>query len=162
MGINSSTTDESYMRLAMVQAQLAAQAGEVPVGAVVVLGDQVIAEAHNQVITQNNPAAHAEVLALKKAGDQIGNYRLIDCELFVTLEPCMMCAGACVHGRIKRLIYGAADPKTGAVASVDQLLIKSYHNHLVNVTGGVLQAQCGQILTDFFAAKRAQHRASKQ
>lgn len=149
------------MRQAIIQAQLAAESGEVPVGAVVVMNDQIIAKAHNQMITQHNPAAHAEVLALQQAGKTMGNYRLIDCELFVTLEPCTMCAGASIHGRIKRLIYGANDPKTGVIESVDQCLEKAYHNHQIIVNGGILQKECSQLLSDFFAMKRIEHRSHK-
>ncbi len=149
------------MELALAQARMAAAAGEVPVGAVVVLNEEVIAAAHNQVISQNNPTAHAEILALQQAGQQIGNYRLINCELFVTLEPCTMCAGACVHGRIKRLVYGAKDPKTGSIESVGQVLAAPYNNHHVDSLGGVLRGPCSQLLTRFFAARRAEQKAKK-
>ena len=160
MGIKSDARDEQYMQLAMEQAQLAALAGEVPVGAVVVCHDEVIARAHNQVIMDNNPAAHAEQLALSRAGQVLDNYRLIDCELYVTLEPCTMCAGACVHSRIQRLVFGAHDLKTGAIESVDQILSKPHHNHMVNHTAGVLGPACGQLLSDFFAARRAAKKAA--
>ncbi|MCL4169380.1 UNVERIFIED_CONTAM: hypothetical protein GTU68_062332 [Idotea baltica] len=143
------------MRLALQQAQAAAAADEVPVGAVVVHQGEVIAQAHNQTITLNDPTAHAEILALKHAAQQLGNYRLIDCDLFVTLEPCGMCAVACVHGRINRLVYGACDLKTGVIDSVDQVLLQPHHNHKVASQGGVLAVDCGQILSDFFANKRS-------
>ncbi len=156
MGIDTQKQDEKFMRAALVQAQRAADADEVPIGAVVVLGDQVIAEAHNQVITLNDPTAHAEVLALRQAGEKIGNYRLVDCELFVTLEPCTMCAGACVHARIKRLVYGASDAKAGVVQSVEDNLNKPFHNHLVKAESGFLSHECGQIISDFFSKKRQQ------
>ncbi|WP_223788916.1 tRNA adenosine(34) deaminase TadA [Marinicella meishanensis] len=161
MGI-SPATDREFMQLAMAQAQQAAAAGEVPVGAVVVLAGEVIAAAHNQVITLHDPTAHAEVLAMRQAGQRVGNYRLVDCTLYVTLEPCSMCVGACIHARIKRLVYGASDPKTGAVASVDQLLERDHHNHRVDAQGGVEATACGQMLTDFFAARRLQHKAQQR
>ena len=156
MGITNSQADLHFMHLALQQAQLAADADEVPVGAVVVLNGEVIAQAHNQTISLNDPTAHAEVLALKQAGQFIGNYRLVDCDLYVTLEPCGMCAIACVHARIKRLVYGANDLKTGVIDSVEQSLLKPHHNHLMASEGGVLQAECGQIISDFFSQKRRQ------
>ena len=115
MGIINSNQDLFFMRAALEQAEIAAQNKEVPIGAVVVLHGEIIAETHNQVITLNDPTAHAEVLALRQAGEKIGNYRLIECDLYVTLEPCTMCAGACVHARLNRLIYGASDFKTGGL-----------------------------------------------
>ncbi len=156
MGITKQPTDEYFMRLALRQAQLAANADEVPVGAVLVCQGEVVAQAHNQTIGQHNPTAHAEVLVLQQAGQILGNYRLVDCELYVTLEPCGMCAVACVHARIKRLVYGASDLKTGAIDSVEQALIKPHHNHSVDSQSGVLKAECGQILSDFFKQKRLQ------
>lgn len=155
MGINLNHRDEQFMRLALAQAHLAESAGEVPVGAVVVHNDQVVAQAHNQMITQSNPTAHAEILVLQQAGLTLGNYRLIDCELFVTLEPCTMCAGACIHGRIKRVVYGASDAKTGVVDSVDEIFKQAHHNHRVESLGGVLKPECSQILSQFFAKRRA-------
>lgn len=160
MGISNSQNDEEFMLAALAQATTAAEADEVPVGAVVVLNNQIIARAHNQVITLNDPTAHAEVLALRQAATAIGNYRLIDCELFVTLEPCSMCAGACVHARLKRLVYGASDAKTGVIESVESHLLKTFNNHFINTTGGVLAAQCGQIISDFFSRKRSQKKAA--
>jgi tRNA(adenine34) deaminase len=156
MGINTTQTDQYFMQLALQQAELAAAADEVPVGAVVVCNGEVIAQAHNLTITQNNPSAHAEILALQQAGQALGNYRLIDCDLYVTLEPCGMCSVACVHARVKRLIYGASDLKTGAINSVEQSLLKPHHNHLVISVGGVLATECGQIISDFFTQKRAE------
>ncbi|VAW48139.1 tRNA-specific adenosine-34 deaminase [hydrothermal vent metagenome] len=161
MGINSPQSDQHFMQLALQQAQLAADADEVPVGAVVVFNGEVIAQAHNQTITQNNPSAHAEILALQQAGLTISNYRLVDCDLYVTLEPCGMCAVACVHARIKRLVYGASDLKTGAIDSVEQALNKPHHNHNVISEGGVLKTACGQIISDFFVQKRLQKKAAK-
>jgi len=161
MGINTAQQDQHFMQLALQQAQLAVAADEVPVGAVVVCKGEVIAQAHNLTKTQNNPSAHAEILALQQAGQKLGNYRLIDCDLYVTLEPCGMCAVACVHARINRLVYGASDLKTGAINSVEQALLKPHHNHLVDTDGGVLQAECGKIISDFFALKRKQKKANK-
>ena len=146
--------DDSFMELALQQARLAAKVDEVPVGAVVVLDGEVIAQAHNQTITRNDPTAHAEILALQQAGAVIGNYRLVGCDLYVTLEPCGMCAVACVHARVKRLVYGASDLKTGAIDSVEKALLKPHHNHCVISQGGVMSVECGNILSDFFAMKR--------
>ena len=154
MGINNNQEDHYFMRLALQQAQMAADKDEVPVGAVVVCNGDVVAQAHNQTIGHSDPTAHAEILALQQAGQAIGNYRLVDCDLYVTLEPCGMCAVACVHARIKRLVYGAHDFKTGAINSVEQALIKPHHNHMVQSEGGVLHAECGQIISDFFTQKR--------
>lgn len=154
MGITTPQEDQIFMQAALDQATIAAQNNEVPIGAVVVLNGHVIAEAHNQVITLNDPTAHAEVLALRTAGKKIGNYRLVECDLYVTLEPCTMCAGACVHARLNRLIYGASDYKTGVVDSIDQLLSKKYHNHQLAIQSGVLAVECGKVISDFFAKKR--------
>jgi len=142
------------MNLALQQAKLAAELDEVPVGAVVVHEGNVIASAHNQQITTHNPTAHAEVLALEQAAQVIKNYRLPGCTLYVTLEPCLMCVGAMVHARLERLVYGAADPKTGMAGTVDNLLEQTYHNHRVKHLGGVMANECKQILQDFFKAKR--------
>lgn len=162
MGItDSQQQDHHFMQLALKQAQLAADSDEVPVGAVVVFNGEVMASAHNQTITRNDPTAHAEILALRQAGQAIGNYRLIDCDLFVTLEPCGMCAVACVHARIKRLIYGAADLKTGSIDSVEQALLKPHRNHQVVSQGGVLELPCSQIISDFFTHKRKLKKALK-
>lgn len=159
MGIINSNQDQFFMRAALEQAEIAAQNKEVPVGAVVVHNGEIITETHNQVITLNDPTAHAEVLALRLAGKKIGNYRLVECDLYVTLEPCTMCAGACVHARLNRLVYGASDLKTGVVNSVDKALSKAYHNHQVDIVSGVLADQCGQIVSDFFARRRAEKKA---
>lgn len=150
------------MQLAIEQAQLAEQKGEVPVGAVVVKGQTVIASAHNQVITSNQAAAHAEIIALQQAGKKLGNYRLPECELYVTLEPCMMCAGALVHARIKRLIFGAYDYKTGVISTVDNCFDRSYHNHRVQWQGGILEQPCGQLLSDFFKRRRAAQKSQSK
>ncbi|HEV7821337.1 MAG TPA: tRNA adenosine(34) deaminase TadA [Burkholderiales bacterium] len=147
-------TDELYMREALVLADAAEACGEVPVGAVVVKDGTIIGRGYNQPILSRDPTAHAEVMALRDAGLRLGNYRLIDCELYVTLEPCMMCAGAMVHARIARVIFGAADPKTGACGSVVNLFAETRLNHHTTVTGRVLDTECGARLTTFFARRR--------
>jgi tRNA(adenine34) deaminase len=146
--------DERFMRLALDLAQRAEAQGEVPVGAVVIHEDEVIGEGWNQTITASDPTAHAEILALRAAGAALGNYRLRDCDLYVTLEPCPMCAGAMVHARLRRLVFGAFDPKTGAAGSVFPLLPGQRHNHRVEVQGGCLEADCGDRLRAFFRARR--------
>ncbi len=149
--------DLEFMRLALEQAQLAKASGEVPVGAVLVSNDQVIAAGHNQPITQNDPSGHAEILALRAAGQNLGNYRLPDTTLYVTLEPCMMCSGAIMHARVSRLVYGARDPKTGCVHSVLNLFDNQQLNHHTIVQGGILENQCAQVLKDFFKERRSQN-----
>lgn len=146
--------DEIFMREALAQAALAAQAGEVPVGAVVVLEGRIVARGFNQPIRSHDPTAHAEVVALRAAARFCGNYRLPDCELFVTLEPCTMCVGAMMHARLKRVVYGAAEPKTGACGSVIDLFARNELNHHTSVTGGVLQDECSGVLKAFFAERR--------
>lgn len=147
--------DEHWMRLAFDQALAAFEAGEVPVGAVIVQGDQVVAEAHNQRETLNDPTAHAEMIALTQAAESLGSWRLLDCTLFVTLEPCPMCAGAIVQARVPRVVYGTPDPKAGACHSLYQITSDSRLNHQSLVTPGVMQQECQQILRDFFAKQRA-------
>jgi len=142
------------MRLALAQAGEAAQAGEVPVGAVLVHRGQVIATGRNAPIRGNDPTAHAEMAALRNAAQALGNYRLEDCELFVTLEPCAMCSGAMLHARLKRVVFGAADPKTGAAGSVLDLFANPQLNHQTQVQGGVLASECGAMLQDFFGQRR--------
>jgi tRNA(adenine34) deaminase len=146
--------DETYMRLALDQAHNAWALAEVPVGAVIVKDGQVLATGFNQPIGNSDPTAHAEVQAMRAASTLLGNYRLSHCEIFVTLEPCAMCAGAMQHARIKRVIYGAADPKTGACGSVVDLFAESRLNHHTSVRSGVLAAECGQLLSNFFAERR--------
>jgi tRNA(adenine34) deaminase len=146
--------DEFYMRRALELAREAEQAGEVPVGAVLVRKDQIIAAAYNQPISQHDPSAHAEILALRQAGAGIGNYRLADTTLYVTLEPCAMCMGAVVHARVKRVVYGASDPKTGALGGAGDLLSLMPHNHVPAVTGNVLAAESGTLLQSFFKQRR--------
>ena len=146
--------DEQFMRLALAEAQKAMEAGEVPVGAVVVRGGEVIASAHNAPVGLSDPSAHAEVLALRRAAAAAGNYRLAGTTLYVTIEPCLMCAGALFHARVSRLVFGATDPKGGAAVSLYRVLEDDRLNHRVEVAGGVLAAECGEILSRFFREKR--------
>ncbi len=150
--------DEFFMRAALELAQQAAQSGEVPVGAVVVKDGQIIGRGSNAPIGRHDPSAHAEMLALRDAALHVGNYRLVGCELYVTLEPCLMCSGVIFHSRIARVIYGASDPKTGAAGSVLNLFEEQRLNHHASVHGGVLATECGDVLSRFFAARRAQQR----
>jgi tRNA(adenine34) deaminase len=153
-------TDLDFMRLALEQARAAAAAGEVPVGAVVVRDGQVIASGHNQPIGAADPTAHAEIVALRGAAQVLGNYRLDGCELYVTLEPCAMCSGAMLHARLKRVVYGAADPKTGAAGSVTDLFGQEALNHQTQVTGGLLAQECGAMLAEFFRIRRGEARSN--
>ena len=146
--------DEGHMRLALELAHRAEQAGEVPVGAIVVREDLVIATGWNQPILGSDPTAHAEIEALRAAAAAVGNYRLPGCTLYVTLEPCPMCAGAIVHARIGRLVYGASDPRAGAAGSVFNIVQAPELNHRVVVAGGVLAADCGELLQEFFRSRR--------
>jgi tRNA(adenine34) deaminase len=148
------SNDELWMEEALRSARRALEAGEVPVGAVVVCGGRVVGRGWNRNIIDCDPTAHAEIVALREAGAALGNHRLGECELFVTIEPCAMCAGAMVHARIKRLIYGADDPKAGAVHSVMKLLDHPQLNHRVEVRGGVLAGRSAEILQDFFRSRR--------
>jgi tRNA(adenine34) deaminase len=147
-------SDELWMEEALRSAQRALEAGEVPVGAVVVSDGQVVGRGWNRNITDRDPSAHAEILALREAGAAVGNHRLGDCELFVTIEPCAMCAGALVQARIKRLIYGADDPKAGAVHSVIQVLNHPQLNHQMEVRSGVLAGRCAELVQAFFKGRR--------
>jgi tRNA(adenine34) deaminase len=147
-------SDETFMKLALELAARAASAGEVPVGAVVVRDGEIIGRGHNHPIGQADPAAHAEVMALRDAARHTGNYRLAGCELYVTLEPCVMCAGAIMHARIGRVVYGARDPKTGACGSVVDLFAESRLNHHAVVKGGVLADEAVSVLQAFFAQRR--------
>jgi len=146
--------DAAYMRRALELARHAEEAGEVPVGALVVLNDEIIGEGWNQPIVAHDPTAHAEIVALRAAAERVRNYRLSDAVLYVTLEPCAMCAGAMVHARVARVVYGAADPKSGAAGSVFNLLESSVLNHRAQVTRGVLAEECGEMLRKFFEARR--------
>jgi tRNA(adenine34) deaminase len=146
--------DEHWMALALDEAARGAEAGEVPVGAVVVVEDRLLGRAHNAPISRSDPTAHAEVLALREAARETGNYRLAGAALYVTIEPCVMCCGAAIHARISRLVYGAADPKAGAARSLYRLLEDPRLNHRVEVASGVLAEACGARLSEFFRARR--------
>jgi tRNA(adenine34) deaminase len=146
--------DELWMEEALRAAQRALEAGEVPVGAVVVCDGKIVGRGWNRNITDSDPTAHAEIVALREAGATVGNHRLAACDLFATIEPCPMCAGALVHARIKRLVYGADDPKAGAVQSVMQVLNHPQLNHKVEVRGGVLAGRCAELLQTFFKSRR--------
>jgi tRNA(adenine34) deaminase len=146
--------DESFMTEALALARQAAEAGEVPVGAVVVRDGAIIGRGYNRPVAGMDPTAHAEVVALREAAASAGNYRLTGCALYVTIEPCAMCAGAIMHARIGRLIYGAADPKAGACGSVVDLFADGRLNHHATVSGGLLADAAGRLLQDFFAARR--------
>lgn len=146
--------DLGWMTQALDQARRGAEEGEVPVGAVVVVQGRLLAAAHNQPIARCDPSAHAEILALRRAAAQLGNYRLTDATLYVTLEPCLMCAGAILQARLPRLVYGASDPKAGAVHSLYACLDDRRLNHRLEVQGGLLADESAQVLRDFFAARR--------
>lgn len=146
--------DAIWMRQALDQARNAWALGEVPVGAVVVRDGEVIATGFNQPIGNHDPTAHAEIMALRAAATILGNYRLPGCELFVTLEPCAMCAGAMMHARLARVVYGATDPKTGACGSIVDLFAQEKLNHHTQLVGGVLADECGALLREFFAERR--------
>ncbi|HEU4373292.1 MAG TPA: tRNA adenosine(34) deaminase TadA [Telluria sp.] len=151
--------DIDFMQLALAQAQHAWTAGEVPVGAVVVKDGELISVGYNQPIGRHDPTAHAEIVALRAAAEKLGNYRLPGCELFVTLEPCVMCSGAMMHARLARVVYGAADPKTGACGSVLNLFEQEKLNHHTELVGGVLADEASAMLRGFFAERRAAARA---
>jgi tRNA(adenine34) deaminase len=152
---NAFIDDERWMEEALRLAAQAELAGEVPVGAVVVCDGKIVGRGWNQVISTNDPTAHAEIAALRQAGAALGNYRLSQCELYVTLEPCAMCAGAMVHARLARLVYGAVDPKAGAAGSVLQIAQHAKLNHQVEITPGVLAGRCMEQLQNFFRQRRA-------
>ncbi len=153
--------DQYWMEQALVYAKQAEQLDEIPVGAIIVKDNQLISAGYNRSITDNDPSAHAEMIAVREAGKVLNNYRLIDCTLYVTLEPCSMCAGLLVHSRIKRLVFGAADAKTGSAGSIMNLLQEPRLNHQVEITGGVLETQCAEIISSFFKRRRAQIKAAK-
>lgn len=146
--------DEDFMHMAMALAAEAASLGEVPVGAVVVKDGMVIGQGRNAPISLSDPTAHAEIQAMRAAAQHLGNYRLVDCTLYVTLEPCAMCSGAILHARIARLVYGASDPKTGCCGSVVNLMAEQKLNHHCEVISGVLAAECSAALSDFFRQRR--------
>lgn len=153
-GVPPVSPDATFMRLAIDQAHNAWALGEVPVGAIVVKDGQILATGFNQPVGNADPTAHAEIQAMRAAAEMVGNYRLAHCDLYVTLEPCAMCAGAMQHARIRRLIFGAADPKTGACGSVIDLFAEPRLNHHATVTSGVLAEECGTLLSNFFAERR--------
>lgn len=149
-----SVDDTVFMQRAIQLAKMAAEQEEVPVGAVLVLGNKIIGEGFNQPIKAHDPSGHAEIIALREGARKIGNYRLPHSTLYVTLEPCVMCVGAIVHARVLRVVYGAADPKTGAVSSVFRLGEAGQFNHRVEYIGGLLAGECGELLREFFRARR--------
>jgi tRNA(adenine34) deaminase len=149
-------TDAEWMQTALMLARRAAASGEVPVGAVLVQDESLLAQGWNQPIAAHDPTAHAEVMALRAAGHALGNYRLADTTLYVTLEPCLMCVGAIVHARVSRVVFGAFDPKSGAVVSCMHGFDANGLNHRVESTGGVLAEECGQLLKQFFRERRGQ------
>ncbi|NNM58678.1 MAG: tRNA adenosine(34) deaminase TadA [Legionellales bacterium] len=146
--------DSVFMAEALALAKYAQEQGEIPVGAVIVYQGEIIARGWNQPILRHDPTAHAEIMAIREAGEKLGNYRLVDTTLYVTLEPCSMCAGAMVHARIKRLVYGASDPRTGAAGSVFNLADSPLLNHRLSIEKGVLADPCRELLQAFFAGKR--------
>ena len=148
-------SDEYWMQQALMLAQKAELQDEVPVGAVIVKGNQLIAEGWNQPIQNNDPSAHAELTAMRNAGQALSNYRLTDTTLYVTLEPCSMCVGAMIHARVNRLVFGAYDMRTGATGSAINLIGDAIHNHKVEVHGGVMEEECKSILQSFFRSRRA-------
>ena len=151
-------TPDDYMRAALEQASLGAAAGEVPIGAVLVVNDRIISEAFNQPIGSIDPTAHAEVLVLREAARAMGNYRLTDATVYVTIEPCLMCVGALVHARVREVVYGATEPKTGALVSAVHALEQPGLNHRFAVTAGVLELECRSIIQKFFWDKRRSER----
>ena len=154
--------DTHYMQQALALARLAADAGEVPVGALVVKNGEIIGRGSNAPIGTHDPTAHAEIRAMRDAAQHLGNYRLVDCTLYVTLEPCAMCAGAIQHARITRLVYGASDPKTGACGSVVNLMAEPKLNHHTEISSGVLAQDCAALLSAFFSARRKKSSATPQ
>ena len=161
MQTNSYSTDERYMRMAIDQAYIAEENGDVPIGCVIVYEDRVIAKAYNQREQLHDPTAHAEIVALTQAAEYIGNWRLHGCTLYVTLEPCPMCAGALVLGRLDRVVYGTDDPKTGAVRSLYQLVEDTRLNHQLEVTCGMMQDECKKQLQAFFQRRREENSNAK-
>lgn len=150
----NSADDSTWMEFALAQARSAAQSDEVPVGAVIVKDGQILGQGQNRNLRDHDPTAHAEIVALRQAATRLGNHRLAGCVMYATIEPCAMCAGAMVHARLARLVYGASDPKAGAAGSVLLVLNHPRLNHQMNVTGGVLADRCSEILQEFFKRKR--------
>jgi tRNA(adenine34) deaminase len=153
-GALTTETDEGWMAQALALARAAQARGEVPVGAIVVKDGAIVGRGGNAPVADHDPTAHAEIAALREAGRALGNYRLPGCDLYVTVEPCAMCAGAILHARIGRVVFGARDPKTGACGSVVDLFALPQLNHHATVTSGVLAGECGKLLSDFFGARR--------
>lgn len=152
--------DEYWMQIALDLARQAEAQGEVPVGAVVVLDEQIIGEGYNQIITQCDPTAHAEVVALRAAAQKVNNYRLVGATLYVTLEPCSMCAGSMVHSRIARCVYGATEPKAGVLHSKGEFFKQDFLNHRVDAVGGICAAECSALLSAFFAKRRKEKKTN--
>lgn len=160
--LDQASIDQFFMQQALLLAEQAQQQGEIPVGAILVCNNVIIARGWNQSIQLNDPSAHAEMQAIRKAGITLANYRMLDCTLYVTLEPCPMCAGLLVHSRIKRLVYGADDLKTGSCGSVFNLAQSDKLNHQIDITSGVLQQQCSTMLSAFFKRRRQEQKAAKK
>lgn len=160
--LDPTTQDEHWMQAALELAEHAAELGEVPVGALVVLDGEVIGEGWNYPISGHDPTGHAEMMALRAAAKKVENYRLVDADLYVTIEPCTMCAGAIVHARIRRVIYGATEPKSGAVCSNGQVFDQPWMNHRVEHVGGVLADRCSERISRFFQQRRAEKKAAKK
>jgi tRNA(adenine34) deaminase len=149
-----SQDDAAWMELALGQARLAAEAGEVPVGALVIRDGEIVGQGHNRNLLDHDPTAHAEIVVLRQAARLLGNHRLAGCTVYATIEPCSMCAGALIHARVSRLVYGASDPKAGAAGSVLKVLNHPDLNHTMEVTSGILSDRCSEILQEFFRRKR--------
>ena len=162
MSLIDKNDDQHFMQRAFELAQQAEQLDEIPVGAVVVYQGKIIGEGFNQSILLNDPSAHAEMLAIRQAGKQLNNYRLLDCTLYVTLEPCPMCAGLLVHSRVKRLVYASPDLKTGAAGSAFNLVDSSQLNHQLIVNSGLMAEQCSELLSGFFKRRRSEKKAQKK
>lgn len=161
--VRDQATDEYWMSQALLQAKLAAELDEVPVGAVLInVNNELIAEGHNQPISANDPTAHAEIIVLRSAASKLNNYRLPNTTLYVTLEPCTMCVGALVQARVKRIVYGAVEPKTGAVESAHRLFSEGKFNHNPEISSGVRKQECSSLLSAFFEQKRRQKRNNAQ
>jgi tRNA(adenine34) deaminase len=159
---NSMTEDEDYMRAALELARQGWEAGEVPVGALVVCGGEIVGRGYNQPISSHDPTAHAEVMALRDAAGRLGNYRLVGCTLYVTMEPCVMCAGAILHARVARVVYGAKEYKTGAHGSIVDVFAEPRLNFHCDITGGVLADECAAMISGFFESRRQQKKETAQ
>ena len=157
----ASLEDESFMARALELAARAYALGEIPIGAVVVQAGVIVGEGYNRSIIDSDPSAHAEMVAIRQAAQRLGNYRLVDCTLYVTVEPCTMCTGLLVHARIQKLVFGAAEPKAGAVQSAMKIGELSHLNHSFAVEGGILGGQCAELMSRFFKERRRQHRSQK-